>query len=600
MLSKNPFNTGSPARGAGFLGRQSIIHNILSFLEKKTQFNLLLFGQRRIGKTSLLRKLQDDPGLRERAFPVYFNLQDKASIELHRLLFEIAGRIISDLGLKIELNIENFTQDNASFHFQNDFIPLVTGRLPDRKQLLLLFDEFDVLDAVEDVEDDPSIATFASKQFIRFTANLIEDIQAKKYPIKFIFAIGRNYKDLEPKRFGQIMKFGPQEELSYFSKEETRELLKASDNSIPFDAEAVDEIYSLTFGHPYFAQCLASVSFDAAEKNHADFVTRDIVRDRLIASIKSYSSGIYWIWDSLSPTDKLILYIMAALKEENQPATMDTIREKAASLEITPAVEELKPTIEKLQNFKFVNDHHGQYDFYVEFIRKWIAGEVSGSEIAKLLDKVDEDIGFHLNNARYFFKKKDYKQAIQHYDEILKKSPYHFEALFYMAKCYKNLKDADTKYLDYAIDFYKKSYEINRHKVKQEYLSLLHEKWDELSEKGNDIEEIFKEIQRIEPGDARITEKLVAINSLQKTLSEINPETPNKKEKLDMLRRLNESRLRIEVLIPLFEKMGFKDVIEYHGSVEKGKDIIFYEMDKFDNKIYTGVVVKAGDITGST
>ena len=66
-----------------------------------------------------------------------------------------------------------------------------------------------------------------------------------------------------------------------------------------------------------------------------------------------------------------------------------------------------------------------------------------------------------------------------------------------------------------------------------------------------------------------------------------------------MLRKLNESQLRKEVLVPLFEKMGFKDVIQYHGSVEKGKDIIFYELDKFDEKIYTGVVVKAGDITGS-
>jgi len=94
-----------------------------------------------------------------------------------------------------------------------------------------------------------------------------------------------------------------------------------------------------------------------------------------------------------------------------------------------------------------------------------------------------------------------------------------------MAKCYKNLKDADTKYLDYAIDFYKKSYEINRHKVKQEYLSLLHEKWDELYEKGNDIEEILKEIQRIEPGDARITEKLVVVYILKnKDISEIKAE----------------------------------------------------------------------------
>lgn len=47
------------------------------------------------------------------------------------------------------------------------------------------------------------------------------------------------------------------------------------------------------------------------------------------------------------------------------------------------------------------------------------------------------------------------------------------------------------------------------------------------------------------------------------------------------------------MLIPLFQKMGFKDVIEYHGPAEKGKDIIFYETDKFDSKIYTGVVVGA-------
>ncbi len=102
MASKNPFNTGSPARGEGFLGRQTVIRSIHSFLRNKTQFNLLLFGQRRIGKTSLLRKLQEDPELVDMAVPVYFNLQDKASIELPRLLFEIANRIIVELELEME------------------------------------------------------------------------------------------------------------------------------------------------------------------------------------------------------------------------------------------------------------------------------------------------------------------------------------------------------------------------------------------------------------------------------------------------------------------------------------------------------------------
>lgn len=73
----------------------------------------------------------------------------------------------------------------------------------------------------------------------------------------------------------------------------------------------------------------------------------------------------------------------------------------------------------------------------------------------------------------------------------------------------------------------------------------------------------------------------------------------DKKEKLEILKKLDEKQLRKEVLIPLFEKMGFRDVIEYHGTIEKGKDIIFNEKDVFGEKVFTGVVVKKGDITGS-
>ncbi|UCH95557.1 MAG: HEAT repeat domain-containing protein [Candidatus Aminicenantes bacterium] len=70
-------------------------------------------------------------------------------------------------------------------------------------------------------------------------------------------------------------------------------------------------------------------------------------------------------------------------------------------------------------------------------------------------------------------------------------------------------------------------------------------------------------------------------------------------KKLEILQKLSEDRLRKEVLIPLFKKMGFNDVIEYHGTAEKGKDIIFYEINKFDKKDYIGVVVKTTSITGS-
>lgn len=389
MFNENPFNTGSPARGEGFLERKKIIHHINLFIKKKNQFSLLIFGQRRIGKTSLLKKIQDDSDLHEIVLPVYFNLQDKTNCELHRLLFEIAGKIVNNLDLKMNLKAESFLPDRASSYFQKKFIPSIIKRLPEQKQLLLLFDEFDVFGLAEDTENESIPDIMASKKLIPYFANLIEDIHENKYPVKFIFAIGLNYKDSNPERFEQLMKYGTQEELSYFSEEETQEVLKMSNSSIPFDKGAMAEIYSLTFGHPYFTQGLASKSFAAAVKMKSSHVTSDIVRQELMTAINSYSSGVYWIWDSLSDIDQVILYIMALVKEENHLITIDSIQEKAASLDLTTVIANLTYTINRLKIYKFITENkQGEYEFCGEFIRKWIVVNVSEAEIMKLRDKI--------------------------------------------------------------------------------------------------------------------------------------------------------------------------------------------------------------------
>jgi hypothetical protein len=74
----------------------------------------------------------------------------------------------------------------------------------------------------------------------------------------------------------------------------------------------------------------------------------------------------------------------------------------------------------------------------------------------------------------------------------------------------------------------------------------------------------------------------------------------DKKQKLELLCRLDEKRLTKEILIPLFEKMGFKDVVYNHGVLEYGKDVIYREDTKFLKHKYVGVQVKSGDIDTKT
>lgn len=65
------------------------------------------------------------------------------------------------------------------------------------------------------------------------------------------------------------------------------------------------------------------------------------------------------------------------------------------------------------------------------------------------------------------------------------------------------------------------------------------------------------------------------------------------------LEGLSEDELRRKVLIPLFKKMGFRDVEHYHGGTgEQGKDIVMWRPDSFDNRENYAVVAKRGSISG--
>jgi hypothetical protein len=62
---------------------------------------------------------------------------------------------------------------------------------------------------------------------------------------------------------------------------------------------------------------------------------------------------------------------------------------------------------------------------------------------------------------------------------------------------------------------------------------------------------------------------------------------------------MDEANLRLKVLKPLFEKMGFRDVFHYHGgSGEKGKDFVMWKTGELGERVNYAVVVKAERITG--
>jgi hypothetical protein len=71
----------------------------------------------------------------------------------------------------------------------------------------------------------------------------------------------------------------------------------------------------------------------------------------------------------------------------------------------------------------------------------------------------------------------------------------------------------------------------------------------------------------------------------------------DKTEKLARLQDLDEETLTKRFLIPLLSKMGCKNIKYTHGSFEQGIDILYCIKDEFKKQAYTGVQVKAIDVT---
>ncbi|MDQ2997447.1 MAG: hypothetical protein M3R61_10375, partial [Chloroflexota bacterium] len=134
-----PYIAGPALDQSGdFWGREDILQVIETILNTSDQNAVVLFGQRRIGKTSILLQLQyrlsNPPFL-----SVYFDLMDRARRLLGQLLFEIASTMAAEAGME-PVAAENF--DDQGIYFRRTFLPALYAALSENQIPVLLFDEF--------------------------------------------------------------------------------------------------------------------------------------------------------------------------------------------------------------------------------------------------------------------------------------------------------------------------------------------------------------------------------------------------------------------------------------------------------------------------
>jgi branched-chain amino acid transport system substrate-binding protein len=411
----NPYITGNPVgQGDAFIGRTDILKTVLNTLQNPNENGMILYGQRRIGKTSVLQRLAHTLSKRTQFIPIYFDLQDKAALSLDNLLKFLAEHILQHSGL---LPFDKWTHDIQS-DFQNLFIPYVLRQLPQKTSLVLLFDEFDILDSPT---HDQAVSVF-----FPYFRNLMQlDIR-----LRFIFVIGRRPEDLSTV-YLSLFKGVKSLHVSLLTRKETASLIRLSEqnNSLKWSDASIEKVVKLTGGHPYLTQQLCQVIWD--EKNEKRRVLENLVEpqdvDPLIPkALSCATNSLEWLWDGIGPAERVVISALASSGPGS--ISQEELESRLQESGVRILIGELRDAPSVLEEWNLIQSSHDGIRMRVEILRLWIVDKKPLSRVREEMDRI-LPVAENLFQAAYrLYQSSELNETRQLLQRALGHNPNHMKA----------------------------------------------------------------------------------------------------------------------------------------------------------------------------
>jgi tetratricopeptide (TPR) repeat protein len=415
MRAVNPYIVGNPIKDqSGFFGRQDIFREVMQILRQPGSNAIVLYGQRRIGKTSVLLQLEKQLKQASEFTPVYFDLQDKAAKSLSEVLFELSQHISRVTGHPAAKPTDF---DPTGDYFRRVFLPNVAGKVASGG-LVLLFDEFDVLDS--------PMRTQASEAFFPYLRQWMDDIQK----IKFVFVIGRRPEDLSVRTMATF-KGVQSTRVSFLSMRDARDVVVQSekDGSLVWEKGAAERVIELTHGHPYFTQLLCSVIWENAHEEGTSETPRvsvQNVEEAVEQSLKFGANAFNWIWDGLPPAERVVVAAMAEVHEER--ITQDRLIETLNSSGVRLVARELEVAPETLIDWEVLIASDGAYRFAVPLLRRWVIFNRPLRRVKEELDRLNPLAENLYQSGQGFYGANQLEPAEQQLRQALNINPNHLKA----------------------------------------------------------------------------------------------------------------------------------------------------------------------------
>lgn len=251
MTSENPFNPGTPCRLDSFVGRARHIARLdAALFSTRDQALVSIYGQRRIGKTSLLWRLESEWKERSGAQVLLFDGLQMQANPPERWLGELAQRIA---GPGEEQRLSSIWDRLEHLLASID------------RRVLLLIDEFDALAGQGAESFDGSF--FASLRALLTSQNVLGKITLVTVTQQDLDASTWSEEMGPGSPFANIS--GLQEKLGFLFPQEAMEILSKGSDFLTL--QEIDFLYRLAGPHPHFLQVAGAAAWLVRQGQEEDF-----------------------------------------------------------------------------------------------------------------------------------------------------------------------------------------------------------------------------------------------------------------------------------------------------------------------------------------
>lgn len=293
----NPYVVGTPLPAGSplFFGRE----DLFSFIAENLRSNLVLAGQRRTGKSSLLKQLPLTLG--DAYVPVYLDGQS-ITLEpgLPALFFNIATEIsyaLEDRGFYFEAPDLGDFAEQPTHIFEHRFLRQVRTCTGGR-HLVLALDEFEELELA------------AARGSINATVfTFLRHLMQHRDDLSIIFCGTRRMEELTTEHWNVLFNIALYRHVGFLAYADALRLIRepVSIYGMCYDEPAMNTILDITSGHPYFLQllCHSLVNYRNRSQRSSMGVS-DVMR--AVEEVLTLSQAhLIYVWNESTFDERLVL-----------------------------------------------------------------------------------------------------------------------------------------------------------------------------------------------------------------------------------------------------------------------------------------------------